>query len=116
MFLADHALARYSEFALEQRLRKSLSPYLLFQAARDFQREVRRRKGAVGFDDSGEVGGGKQALHDGFKGGTKFIEIFFTDAEPRRHGVATEFLQQVGMALGYKVERVAQMQAGNAAP
>ena len=115
MFLADHALRLHAEIAFEQRLGKALPPHLALQIARDVQREFARIERAIGSDGFHQRIGIEQFLRNSFEREPKIIEVFFADAQARRHRVAAEFLDQMRLAFGDQIERIAQMQPGDAA-
>jgi len=115
VFLADDALADHPEHAVEQGLRKALTPYLLFQASCHLNGKIIRIKCAIGFQYFGQIGRRQQAFRHFFKSALEFAKMFLAQAEPGSHCVAAEFLQQMGMTLGHQIQRIAQVQARNAA-
>src|SRR5690606_26835887 len=75
-----------------------------------------RLQAAVRVDASLELGGLEQLAYHLLKGCVEAREFRFADGESGRHGVAAEAHDEVGLALGDEIERVAQVQAGDRAP
>ena len=115
MFLANDSLLLDGENPLEARRRKALAPDDARYALGQLQGHLVGGEVAVGFDDLREVGGRQQAAGDGFEGVRKFGQRGFVNRQARRCRMATEFCDESRMALGYQVQRIAQMQRGDRA-
>ncbi len=70
---------------------------------------------AVGVQGAQEFVGRNQLPCNGLEFRLEFAQVVFGQGQSGRGRVAAEALQQLGMALGHQIERVAQVQAGNRA-
>ena len=110
MALTHHALLDQLEHAVEQRLREMLSPRPgLAQRLGQVQVEFFHRQAAVGQQPSGEVVLAQLAADLLVEGLGERGVVRFGQGQPRRHGMATELADQLRMARGHRIERVADV-------
>ena len=114
-FAAHALLAQHFEFVAETRRRKALPPHLQRQRARVLKRDVGGFQAAVGDKGLRQRFGFDHRGGGFFKGSLKAREVGLGNAQAGGHGVAAEFDDQPGMALGHGIENVAQVHAGNRA-
>ena len=114
-FRAHALLADDAEFVGKARRGESLPPNVRGQVLRAFQRDVAGGKAAVGKVGLGQVVFIQQAAHGFFEGRLKAGDVVSVYGQAGCHRVSAEFQNQVGMAFGYQIQRVAQVQLGDGA-
>ena len=113
VLVLEQALVFHGEGVVEQRRREALAPYLAPDAAGGGKAHVAGFERAVALDGALKIGRRDQLAGNCLERRLEARQIAFADGKPGGGGVAAETQQQAGLALGYQVERVAQMQAGN---
>jgi hypothetical protein len=94
---------------------KALAPDLLLHHAHGIERVVAGFERAVGFQGARQIRRREQFAADLLEGGFEARQVAFAQRQAGGGGVAAEAQQQVGVALGDQVQRVAQVQAGDRA-
>ena len=115
VLFTDQALADDLDLFAEHRRRKTLAPDGGVQRVHHVGAPVFGRQRAVGLQPARERGGIQPFGGDLLQRAVEGVEVLFGNGAAGRHGVAAKFDQHAGVALGYQVERVAQVKAGNRA-
>ena len=98
-FRAHALLADDAEFVGKARRREALSPNVAGEVLRLFQRDVAGFQAAVGDEGLRQIVFAHHLTHGFFKGRLKRGNVVFEYAQARRHRVAAEFQNQIGMAF-----------------
>ncbi len=110
MALTHHALLDQLEHTVEQRLRKMLPPRPgLAQRLGQVQVEFLHRQAAIRQQSPGEVVLAQLAADLLVEGLGERGIVGFGQGQPSRHGMATELADQLRMARGHRIERVADV-------
>ena len=113
VLLADDALAGDAKRRVEARRREPRPPDRLGEATREVDRELAARELAVGLAALLEVVRRERLARDGFERFGEPVEVAGAKRQARRVGVPAEAQDRSRLALRDKVERVAQVEAGD---